>query len=193
MSNILVLTAHPDAGRFNDALADAYARGASTHATVHRIDLRDLRFDPILRGGLHHAQALEPDLMAARAAIEAASHLVIVTPVWWGTLPALLKGFIDRTFLPGWAFKNTGAALPDGLLAGRTARVIATMDSPWWWYTFMHFRAAHRALIQATLHYVGVRGVRQTTFYAVRTLDDAARAAACATAEAAGRADAGAR
>lgn len=190
LAHILILEAHPDAGRFNGALADAYARGAAPHAQVTRIALRDLAFDPILRGGFRGGQVLEPDLLRAREAIEAATHITVVTPVWWGALPALLKGFIDRTFLPGWAFEHRGGALPEGLLAGRTARVISTMDSPWWWYALAHFRAAHRSLVQATLHYVGIRRVAETTVYRMRHLDDAARAACLVRAEADGLRDA---
>ena len=191
MTHALVIEAHPDAGRFSSALADAYAAGAARNgATVSRLALRDLRFDPILRGGFRGSQALEPDLLAARAAIEAADHLVWVTPVWWGALPALLKGFIDRTFLPGWAFEQTGAALPKGLLAGRTARVISTMDSPWWWSWLKHGRAAHRSLVQATLHYVGIAKVRETTAFRLRLLDATARGALLARVEADGARDA---
>ncbi len=191
MPHILVLEAHPDADRFNGALADAYAAGAArAGATVTRLALRDLVFDPILRGGFGGGQALEVDLVRARSAIEAATHVAIVTPVWWGSLPALLRGFVDRTFLPGWAFAHGGASLPDGLLAGRTARVIATMDSPWWWYALYHLRSAHRSLIQATLHYVGIKRVRQTTVYRLRHLADGERAAWLRAAGDAGAADA---
>lgn len=191
MTHVLVIEAHPDAGRFSTALADAYADGASrAGAQVSRLALRDLRFDPILRGGFRGGQILEPDLLDARAAIEAADHLVWVTPVWWGSLPALLKGFIDRAFLPGWAFENTGAALPKGLLAGRTSRVISTMDSPWWWYWLKHGRAAHRSLIASTLNYVGIAKVSETTVYVLRTLDERARKGWLARAAAAGASDA---
>jgi putative NADPH-quinone reductase len=191
MTHVLVIEAHPDAGRFSTALADAYADGAArAGAQVTRLALRDLRFDPILRGGFRGGQALEPDLLTARAAIEAADHLVWVTPVWWGSLPALLKGFIDRAFLPGWAFENTGAALPKGLLAGRTARVISSMDSPWWWYWLKHGRAAHRSLIGATLNYVGIGKVSETTVYVLRKLDEGARKAWIARAAADGARDA---
>ena len=63
------------------------------------------------------------------------------------------------------------------------------MDSPWWWYAFYHFRSAHRSLIQATLHYVGIKKVSQTTIYEVRNLDEGGRAEAIRSAEAAGCAD----
>lgn len=112
-------------------------------------------------------------------------------PVWWGNVPALLKGFIDRVFLPDVAFRNLrGKALPEGRLAGRTARLIATMDSPWWWYTLKHGRAAHRAMSGATLHYVGVREVRETTVHALRTLDARQRVHHLDRARRAGRRDA---
>lgn len=189
---ILVLEAHPDANSFGAALAAAYVEGArSAGADVERLALRDLDFDPILHHGFREPQPWEPDLEAAWASIQRADHLVVQLPVWWGNLPALLKGFVDRVFLPGVAFRNVdGQALPDGLLAGRTARLIATMDSPWWWYALKHGRAAHRAMTGATLHYVGVRKVRETTVYALRTLDTHQRARHLERARLAGTRDA---
>lgn len=191
MPRVLIIDAHPDAGRFTSALADACAAGAAEGgADVQRLNLRELRFDLVLRRGFAEPQAWEPDLEAAWAAVTAADHLVWVLPIWWGGLPALLKGFIDRLFLPGRAFEHRGGALPEGLLAGRSARVVATMDSPWWWYWWKHARAGHRQLTQATLHYVGVMRVSETTVYALRKLDAAGRDAALARARAAVRGDA---
>lgn len=192
MARILVIEAHPTAGSYGQALAEAYAEGArSGGAEVDRLVLGELEFDPVLWGGHRGEQALEPDLVAAQRAIEQADHLVFEFPVWWGNLPALLKGFIDRTFLPGWAFRNVeGQALPDGLLAGRTARLLATMDSPWWWYWFKHGRAAHRAMGAATLNYVGIRSVSETTVYGLRTLSAETRSRWLEVARAAGVSDA---
>lgn len=188
MARILVILSNPRPDTLGEHAALAYADAArQAGATVDVLALRDLAFDPILRGS---EQALEPDLCAARAAIEAADHLVFQFPLWWAAPPALLRGFIDRTFLSGWAFRNTGGALPEGLLAGRTARLIVTMDSPWWWYRVAYGRAAHRAMATATLWYCGVRRIRETTIYRVRALDDAARAAAIARTARAGAADA---
>lgn len=178
MAKILMIEGHPDPESFGAALAQAFAEGARAGgAEVTHLALGALDFDPVLRVGHRAEQTLEPDLLAARVAIEAADHLVFEFPVWWGTLPALLKGFVDRVFLPGWAFRNTGRALPEGLLAGRSAGVLATMDSPWWWYRLKHGRAAHRGLIDATLNYVGIGKVWQRTVYQVRTLDAAGREA----------------
>ena len=65
-------------------------------------------------------QPLEPDLEAAAAAITAAHHVAWFFPCWWNAPPALVKGFIDRVFTPGFAFRYTAeSALPQKLLAGR--------------------------------------------------------------------------
>lgn len=179
MKKVLIVDAHPDGGRFATALADACAEGArDAGAEVRRLALRDLRFDPILRRGFRGGQPWEVDLEGAWADVQAVDHLIWVFPVWWGGLPALLKGFVDRLFLPGLAFSHGDRGLPDGLLAGRTSRVVATMDSPWWWYWLKHGRAAHRQLVQATLHYVGIVRVAESTVYALRTLDGDARSRA---------------
>ena len=192
MSSILVIQAHSEASSFGTALATAYVNGArEAGATVTTLSLVDLDFDPVLRSREPNAQPLEPSLRDARAKIEAATHVVFQFPVWWASLPALLKGFIDRTFLPGWAYQyEDGKPIPKGLLAGRTARVICTMDSPSWWYRLKHRRAAHRTLTHATLHFVGIKKVRETTVFKVRTLDDSARARWVATCRAQGAEDA---
>ncbi len=99
-------------------------------------------------------------------------------PTYWASPPAIVRGFVDRVFLPGWAFRyREGKALPDGLLAGRSARVISTMDSPSWWYLLAHNRALHGTMGTATLGFCGVSPVRFTTVYGVRDLDAKKRGA----------------
>ncbi len=105
--NILIINGHPDSESYNFALAQAYKTGAvSGGAVVEEIILRDLQFNPILNYGYRKRTTQEPDLEAAWKKIVWADHLVFVYPVWWGSTPALLKGFIDRVFLPGFAFRK---------------------------------------------------------------------------------------
>lgn len=168
---ILILDAHPDPDSLCASLASAYARGASAHALTKLIRLVDLQFDPILRRGHRADQPWEPDLQAAADAIYGARHIAIVYPTWWAGPPALLKGFIERVFLPGWSYKFDGSSpLPTPLLSGRSARIITTMDSPGWWYRLMHARAGHAMLVRPTLHFVGVKPVAESTLYAVRAM-----------------------
>ena len=169
--NVLILNAHPGKGRLAHALAEAYADGARLGgAQAQVVALADLRFDPSLHDGFEGSQPLEPDLLAMKAAIESSRHLTIVTPLWWGADPALLKGFIDRVFLPRWAFRYKPNGFPEGLLAGRSARIIRTMDSPGVWYRFVLWRSADTALGRATLRFCGFGPVHHTRVTSVRTL-----------------------
>ena len=121
-------------------------------------------------------QALEPDLQAAQAQITWAEHLVWVYPTWWGAMPALLKGFIDRVFLPGFAFKyRQGSSLWDRLLAGRSAQLLVTMDSPPWYYRWVQHMPGHHQMKKAILEFSGIRPVRVQSFGPVRTADAARR------------------
>lgn len=149
--------------------------GASADTTADVLQLSALSFDPILRTGLDGGQRLEPDLVAARAAIERADHVAWVFPVWWGSMPALLKGFVDRTFLPGWAFNARPSGRPEGLLAGRTARVLLTMDAPRWFDRWFYGASARRSMERATLWYTGFERLQTRVFSEVLHRDQAQR------------------
>ena len=116
----LIFLGHPDNQSFCSSLADAYERGAKEKGgDVARINLSDLRFNPILHSGYNRIQNLEPDLMEAQRLIKWANHIVFVFPVWWSAPPALMKGFIERVFLPNFAFKfRENSSQWDKLLSG---------------------------------------------------------------------------
>ena len=174
---ILVILGHPDSSSFCGALARSYADGArAAGATVREITLGTLSFDPVLRHGYAQIQPLEPDLVAAQESITWADTLVFVYPTWWGVVPAVLKGFIDRTFLPGFAFKyRENSRLWDRLLAGRSARLLVTMDSPPWYYRWVVRQPGHQMMRRATLGFSGVKPVRTTEFGSVRGASDQTR------------------
>ncbi|MBI5067202.1 MAG: NAD(P)H-dependent oxidoreductase [Deltaproteobacteria bacterium] len=179
MRRILVIDAHPRAGSFCAALATAYVEESRrAGAEVDRLDLRDLRFDPMLRDDVALEQPLEPDLEQAQRRLAAAEHLVLVYPIWWGSYPALLKAFLDRAMLPGFAFKYRPQGRGwDKLLAGRSARVISTMDTPPLLFRLLMGSPAHRAMGRATLGFCGVKPVRFTDVGSVKGSTPAQRQA----------------
>lgn len=177
MKNILVICGHPAAHSLCDALAESYAGGA--RAAGHKVDvlrLGTLRFDPYLHDAYKKLQEQEPDLQAAQQLIKNADHLVFVFPSWWGSMPALLKGFIDRVFTPGFAFRyRKNSEFVDRLLKGKTARILLTMDAPRFWNYLMYRDANIHGLKQATLKFCGIRPVSTTIFSRVRFSDEQKR------------------
>ncbi|MNW47669.1 hypothetical protein D3C74_250090 [compost metagenome] len=174
---ILVIQGNPIAGSYGEALAQSYVKGAkAAGAEVRLLQLSELDFNPNLLGGYRNKLPLEPDLIQAQESIKWAEHLVFVFPIWWGSLPALMKGFIDRTFMPGFAFKyQKGKPLPDKLLKGRTARLITTMDGPHWYYRFFQGQPGHRMMKDSTLHLCGVKPVHSTAIDLMNKLSDQQR------------------
>jgi NAD(P)H dehydrogenase (quinone) len=181
MKNVLVVVGHPNPNSFIAALARAYAsriEASGPDVSVETLVLSDLKFDPVLRHGYRADQPLEPDLVRAKEAIERAQHVAWFFPMWWAAPPAVVKGFVDRTFLPGWAFGYGGKAISDKLLRGRSARFVTTMDSPSLWYRFIIGRALHGSFVSGTLAFVGFAPIRETTFYGVREMSERKRAKA---------------
>lgn len=161
---ILLINGHPNKESFNFGITAAYKKGAeNSGAEVKEIIISELNFNPNLQFGYQKRTELEPDLLDAWEKIKWADHLVWVHPVWWGGLPAITKGFIDRLFLPGFAFKHRENSLWwDKLLIGKTAHIITTLDQPSWYYWFAFGRPSVNQLKKATLEFCGIKPVKVT-------------------------------
>ena len=172
----LLILAHPRRDSLCGALFDAYAGGArQAGAECRELILSEMRFDPDVHTVSPELQALEPDLVRAQNDIAWAEHLVFIYPTWWGTFPALLKGFLDRVMTPGFAFHHVTHDKWDKLLAGRTADLITTMDTPPLIYRLVYRSPGHHALSRATLGYCGLRTARIETFGPVVAANTAQR------------------
>lgn len=163
---ILVILGHPSGNSFCAALAERYTLSAVRAGhEVRQLFLGTLDFDPVLREGYQQVQSLEADLRNAQADILWAEQLTLVYPIWWGGVPALLKGFFDRVFLPGFAFKyRQGKAFPDKLLRGRTAHLLVTMDTPPWYYRWIYRMPGLHQVRKTTLEFCGIKPTRTLTF-----------------------------
>jgi len=187
--NVLIIAGHPRRDSFSHALADAFEAGArEAGVAVERIDLTDGRFDPNVTMPSPARQHFEDDIVRGQALIRWADHIVFVYPTWWGTMPALLKGFLDRTLTPGFAFADREEGGWDKLLEGRTAQIVTTMDTPRWVYRWIYGAPGHRAMARATLGFCGIGPVRVASYGPIKDSTATERSAWLADARALGRA-----
>jgi 1,4-dihydroxy-2-naphthoate polyprenyltransferase len=165
--NVLLINGHPRKGSFSEALVEAYADGArKAGIDVTTLTLSELSFNPNVITPSPRMQYHEEDIVKSQELIAAADHLVFVYPTWWGTMPALLKGFLDRVFTPGFAFEETegGVTGYEKLLRGKTGAIITTMDTPLFINKWVNKSPGNNALKKATLQFCGVDPVEVTNF-----------------------------
>ncbi|MCQ9635708.1 NAD(P)H-dependent oxidoreductase [Chryseobacterium sp. WG23] len=170
MKKIAIINGHPNKDSFNFGIAEAYRNGAKeSGAEIQDITIADLHFNPNLQFGYQKRMELEPDLLKAWETIQWADHLVWIHPVWWGGLPAITKGFIDRLFLPGMAFKyRENSVWWDRFLKGKTGHIITTIDQPGWYYRLFFGRPSVNQLKRSTLEFCGVKPVKVTYVGVIR-------------------------
>jgi NAD(P)H dehydrogenase (quinone) len=159
--NVLLLDAHPDEGRYCSHLLDAYRSALPPGCDVTLMALRDLTFDPNLAHGYRKRTVWEPDLMRLAQALDACDHLAVAFPMWWGAEPATLKGLLDRLFLPGFTFAyHETDKWWDRNMAGRSADVIITMDTPPFFLWLGYGNAIIHRWKKQVLGFVGFKPVR---------------------------------
>lgn len=152
---ILVIQGSPDAESYSHQLASAYADEARVAGhDVRMIDLATEDFDPVLRYGYRQHMEDENAPMRYQEDIAWADHLVFSFPIWWSAEPAILKGFLDRTLTPGFAYRYIGAK-SQGLLEGKTAALIVASRAPSFIYRL--FGGPISRWKQMILGFVGIR------------------------------------
>ncbi|MEB3195936.1 MAG: NAD(P)H-dependent oxidoreductase [Candidatus Sericytochromatia bacterium] len=173
----LIVYAHPNPQSFSRAILDTLE--ASYKAQGHEVVVRDLyalNFDPVLKGSdfvAMKAGQLPADITAEQGHITWADAVTVVYPVWWTGLPAILKGWVDRVFLYGFAYQY-GAAGVEGLLKGKKALLVSCHGTPAEYYAGM--QAAMKQTSDAGIfEFSGFEVVEHLFFGGVPSVDDAAR------------------
>lgn len=179
---ILVVFAHPLSDSLSAALKDAVSGGLADAG--HEVDLIDLYaddFDARLSTAertafMQPGYAPPPDTAGYCERLKAADGIVFVFPQWWFGMPAILKGFVDRVFVPGVAFNPDpdGGRLIPLLQNLRSCDVVTTTGSPRW-ITELYMRNPVRRQIKQ-----GIAGVCSRTarfrMLSMYNLDKASRA-----------------
>lgn len=164
-AHIVVIQGHPDSGRkhFCHALAEAYASGARAAGhSVQTIDVGALNFD-LLRTAEAFNQQTTGEIASAQEAIAQASHLLIIYPLWLGSMPALLKGFLEQVFRPGFAFDPASEGkLWKKRLKGKSCRIVITMGMPALVYRWFFGAHSLKSLERNILGFCGIGPIRES-------------------------------
>lgn len=162
--NVLIIYAHPNPNSFNHAVLEKVKKGL--HESDHDVTIIDLykeNFDPVLKfDDTFRRRDLKDDPRTERyrTLVKNADHFIFIYPVWWYGLPAILKGFLDRVFVAGFAYTYEGL-LPKGLLAGKSAWVIYSIDSPNWFVRLVRRNTEWTVMKKAILQFCGIRSVKR--------------------------------
>ena len=173
---ITIIQGHPDgqARHFGHALADEYAKGCQDGGhEVRRVEVAQLTF-PLLRTKEEFEKGQPPDsIRQAQEAIRWANHLVILYPLWLGSMPALLKGFLEQVFRPGVAFAyQEQGKMATQLFTGKSARVVVTMGMPAFVYRWFCFAHSVKSLQRNILEFCGIRPTRATLIGRVESMNE---------------------
>lgn len=175
----LILYAHPNAGSFNHAILETVREElAKAGKEVSVRDLYAQNFNPVLSAndlaGLMQGQ-LQPEVKAEQEFISSADLLVVIYPLWWAGMPAILKGYIDRVFTEGFAYRIVGPDL-EGLLQGRKVLLITTTGAPQEMYEASGmFRSMAQTTGEGIFQFTGMELIEHKYLCAIPYLTDADR------------------
>jgi len=172
MKKILIIKAHPKKNSFCNALVQSYVTGAKeTGHQIKTIELRNLSLAAFIKHTHEKKLLLPPDLLKAQSQISWADHLIFAYPTWWTSPPAILKIFLEIVFHSGFAFrykKSSGFAPNwDRLLPNKSARLLVTMDSPTWYYTWFVGDPGYK-MLKDILNFCGIKPVTKNYFGSVK-------------------------
>lgn len=168
---VFIWVAHPHAGSFCEALADAYEAGVKAQGgEVRRMNLSEMAFESDeFEGYTQKRPPLEPDLLAWQQAIIWADHLLFIHPYWWGAMPARAKSVLDRAMTSGFAYKYHARGIGwDKLLKGRTADVIITSDTPPLIDTLLYRKPGRGVMKNQVLGFCGVKVRKVVQFGSIK-------------------------
>lgn len=183
---IFILLGHPNGESFNGLLTDVYEQAAIARGhEVRRLDLGELHFNPAL---MPHAPAEEAppparaDLRQSQSDLAWCDRLVLVYPMWWGHVPALLKSWFEHVLTAGFAFRyHDKDPWWDKLLAGREAHLIRTCDAPSLYARLWYRDADILCLRRAVLGFCGIKVRKVLRIGRVKYLDAKGRQRAIAS------------
>ena len=178
----LVIFNHPYGGSYCGAILGAVVKGLKKSGQPYRIiNLDQDDFDPVMRAkdliafagagraGKDALDAIDDQVKRYKTDLEWAEHLVMIFPIWWMTMPAMTKGFVDKVIFPAIAYNMDQGNLVSRLKVSKVT-VITTMNTPAEVYRDMFNNAIEGSLINGTFRKIGINDIRWISLNGVKTV-----------------------
>ena len=184
----LIVYYHPHEGSFCSAIRDAVTTGLHNGGHEHKIiDLSKEGFDPVMREkdlkafvqagreGEDGLDGVDPFVLRYMKKLRWAQHIVMIFPIWWMTMPAMVKGFIDKVIFPGVAYKMEDGKLVSLLTGLKQVTIITTMNTPSDVYREVFGNSLEGSLIKGTFNQIGIHDIRWISLNKVKQSGDEKR------------------
>ena len=188
MKTLIVFT-HPHEGSYGYAILSAVQNGLKKGGHPCKvINLDKEGFDPVMhakdlkafaelgRGNMAALSELDPAVLRYKKKLEWAERLVMIFPTWWMTMPAVMKGFIDKVIFPGIAYEMENGRLESRLHNLKQVTVISTMNTPADIYRDMFNNSLEGSLIKGTFNQIGIHDARWISLNMVKQVGSEVRA-----------------
>ena len=169
----LIVFNHPYGGSYCAAVMAAVEKGLEKSGQPYKtINLDQDEFDPVMRSkdliafagagrtGEEALGVVDETVMRYKGMLEWAEHLVMIFPIWWMTMPAMTKGFIDKVIFPGIAYKMEGDKLKSTLTNLKQVVIITTMNTPADVYRDEFDNSLEGCLIKGTFNKIGIHDIK---------------------------------
>ncbi|GAF65499.1 NAD(P)H dehydrogenase [Bacillus sp. TS-2] len=164
--NVLIVFTHPNHQSLSYSFLQAVLQGCKENNVIQNVQVLDLyreNFNPVLffdEKKKRRNMYKDPELEKYRNQLSWADRIIFIYPIWWGRPPAMLMGYIDKMFASGFAYKDNGKLLPEGLFKGKSVVCISVMKGPTF-YPMFWLNNAHKVLLRKALfNYVGIKKVK---------------------------------
>lgn len=184
----LIIYNHPHEGSFCSAIRDAVISGLDVGGHEYKvIDLDKDGFDPVMRekdlsAFVQASRNPGKEIEGLDTLVEVyvnkmrwAERIVMIFPIWWMTMPAMTKGFIDKVIFPGLVYKMEGGKLVSQLSRLKQVVVITTMNTPAAIYESTFGNSIEGSLIKGTFNQIGIHDIRWISLNMVKQVGDEKR------------------
>ena len=184
----LIVYNHPHEGSFCSAIREAVESGLIKGDHEYKvINLDNDGFDPVMREkdlkafvqagklGEEGLDGVDPIVLRYMKKLRWAEHIVMIFPIWWMTMPAMMKGFVDKVIFPGIVYKMEGGNLVSMLSGLKQVTVITTMNTPQDVYKEVFGNSIEGSLIKGTFNKIGIHDIRWISLNMVKQSGDEKR------------------